>query len=91
MRRGADRQAIEGAGAQILAVDLDLDGTPEIVTTSDAAEDHVSVQTWDGGAPRVRARWPAPGGVQALAACPPEEKSAPALVVATATEVWLVR
>ncbi len=91
MRRGAERQAIEGVGAQVLAADLDLDGAPEMVTTSDAAEDVVSVQSWDGGAPRVRARWPAPQGVQALAACPPEENAAPGLVVATATEVWLAR
>jgi hypothetical protein len=40
---------------------------------------------------RERLRLPAPGGVRALAACPPEEHGEPSLVAVVGDEIWLVR
>ncbi|MBL8611631.1 MAG: hypothetical protein JNL38_30090 [Myxococcales bacterium] len=91
LRRGEHTQVVEGVGAQLAVADLDLDGVVEVATSSDAAEDVLSVLSWDGGAVRQRLRVPAPGGVRALAACPPEERGAPGLVAVVGSEVWLVR
>lgn len=81
----------EGVGAQLALVDLDLDGVPEIATTSENDADVlvVSAITKTGVTPRLR--FPAKDGLRALAACPPEAKGAPALVAVTSSEVWLVR
>lgn len=84
--------ALEGVGAQVALADLDLDGQPEIATTSDAGEDAIAVATWSANGRLVpRLRLPAKDGVRALGACPPEAKGVPALVAVVGAEVWLVR
>ncbi len=91
-RFGDDKVLFDGAGAQLALGDLDLDGTPEVVTSLDTDADAVRVVSIaDDGTARERRRFPAPGGVRALAVCPPEEKGVPALVAVTNNEVWLVR
>lgn len=83
---------IDGVGAQVAIGDLDLDGVPEIVTTSEAADDILAITTWNAkGTLLPRLRLPAKEGVRALAVCPPEEKGVPAVVAVVGTEVWLVR
>jgi len=84
-------RAIDGAGAQVAVGDLDQDGIAEIVTTSDGADDFIAVSSWGGGEPKARLKMAAPGGVRALAVCPPEERGAPALVAVVGAEVWIVR
>ncbi len=95
--------AAEGSfGAQLAVGDLDQDGAPEIVTTTDAAtpsgsggrlDDAIDIATWtrDGAEPRSRLRIAAPGGVRALAVCPPENHGEPALIAVVGSEVWIVR
>lgn len=83
---------IDGAGAQLAVVDLDLDGVPEIVTTSDGPEDLVLVSTFTKtGQLTPRLRFPAKEGVRAIGVCPPESKGLPGLVAVVGSEVWLVR
>jgi len=87
---GADVLIQEGAGAQVLLADLDLDGVPELVTTADTGEDRIVVSSLGAGA-RARLRLEAKEGVRALGACPAELGGAPTLVAAVGEEVWLVR
>ena len=82
---------MEGAGAQLALVDLDLDGTPEIVTSADSGDDLVLVSSFTRGLVTPRLRFPAKEGVRAIGVCPPEERGVPALVAVVGTEVWLVR
>jgi hypothetical protein len=83
---------IDGAGAQLAIGDLDLDGVPEIVTTSDGPDDVLAVTTWNPkGTLFPRLRIPAKDGVRAVAICPPEDKGVPAIVAIVGSEVWLVR
>jgi hypothetical protein len=71
--------------------DLDQDGFPEVVTTTDAAEDAIVVATLKNGELRPRLRLPAPLGVRSLAICGAEEKGVPALIAVVGGEVWVVR
>jgi hypothetical protein len=82
---------IDGIGAQIALVDLDLDGVPEIATTTENEADMLVVSAITKNGVAARLRFPAKDGVRALGACPPEAKGAPALVAVTSSEVWLVR
>jgi hypothetical protein len=82
---------LEGAGAQLALVDLDLDGIPEVITTTDSADDHLFVSSFAKGFITPRLRFPAREGVRAVGVCPPEEKGLPALVAVVGSEVWLVR
>ena len=82
---------LEGAGAQLALVDLDLDGIPEIVTTSDTSDELLLVSSFARGLVTPRLRFPARDGVRAIAVCPPEEKGVPGLVAVVGNEVWLVR
>lgn len=83
---------MDGVGAQIALVDLDLDGIPEVVTTSDG-DDHdlVLVSSFTKNQLTPRLRFPAREGVRALGTCPPEVKGVPGLVAVVGSEVWLVR
>jgi hypothetical protein len=90
----APLHAPEGTfGAQLAVCDLDQDGAPEIAVSTDGPDDAVDVWSWPSASAELRPRLhiPAPGGVRALAACPPEEHGQPALVAVVANEVWLVR
>ena len=82
---------LEGVGAQLALVDLDLDGTPEIVTTADSLEDHLVVSSVSRVGITERLRFPAKEGVRAVGVCPPEERGVPALVAVVGSEVWVVR
>ena len=83
---------IEGAGAQVVLADLDLDGYPEVVVSADAPEaDALIVWSWKSGGLVQRLKYPTKDPVRAVAACPPEERGAPALVAVVGSEVWLVR
>jgi hypothetical protein len=85
--------SLDGAGAQLALADLDLDGTPEVVTTSDGAgpDDLVLVSSFAKGVLTPRLRFPAKESVRAIGICPPEEKGVPAVVAIVGNEVWLVR
>ncbi len=85
--------SLDGAGAQLALADLDLDGTPEVITTSDGAgpDDLVLVSSFAKGVLTPRLRFPAKDGVRAIGVCPPEEKGVPAVVAVVGNEVWLVR
>lgn len=94
--RARAERTLDDAGAQVAVADLDQDGAPEIAVSANVTnpdDDDVQIFTWDGGAsePRVRRKLAAPGGVRALAACPPEARGAPGLVAVVGAEVWLVR
>jgi hypothetical protein len=80
-------------GAQLAVLDIDQDGVPDVATSTDGGEDAVNVWTWPGPGPELRGRLhlAAPGGVRALAACPPEQNGQPVLVAVVGNEVWLVR
>jgi hypothetical protein len=72
--------------------DLEQDGSPEIITTTDAGDaiDILDVAT-AGATPESRMHLAPPDPVRALAMCPAGEQGAPALAAVTAHEVWLVR
>lgn len=92
VRFGTGTRSFDDVGAQVVVGDLDLDGIPEIVTTRNVAEgDAIEIWSYDGAQTRERKKIPAPGGVSALAICPPEANGAPALVAVVGNEVWLVR
>lgn len=83
---------MDDVGVPMVLADLDLDGVPEIVTTTNTSTDDeliVSSLQNDKIAPRLR--FPAKEGVRALAVCPPEERGVPALVAVVGNEVWIVR
>jgi hypothetical protein len=83
---------IDGAGAQLVLADLDLDGVPEIAFSADLPEsDALIVWSWRPTGLVQRLRLPTKEAVRAIAACPPEEKGVPGLVAVVGTEVWLVR
>lgn len=82
---------LENVGAQIALVDLDLDGVPELASTTEHDADTLVLSTFGKNGVTARFRFPARDGVRALAACPPEARGAPALVAVTSSEVWLVR
>jgi hypothetical protein len=82
---------MEGTGAQLALVDLDLDGVAEVVTTADAGDDLLVVSSFAKGQLVPRLRFHAKEGVRALGVCPPEERGAPGLVAIVGSEVWLVR
>ena len=94
LKMGDATRTPEGTvGAQLAVGDLDQDGVPEIVTTVDGSDDALRIFSWSSPTadPSERLRLPAPGGVRALAMCPPEDHGQPALVAVVGDEVWLVR
>jgi hypothetical protein len=82
------KRTMDGVGAQIGIADLDLDGAPEIVTSTNAADDVLTVSALDG---KPRLKFPAPNGIRAICTCPPEEKGIPSVIAIVGDEVWLVR
>jgi hypothetical protein len=89
------RMQADKIGAQLALADLDLDGEPEVVTTSssrDPREDALTIRTWQkSGALLERARIPMPDGVRALTVCTPERHGLRALLVAAGNELWAVQ
>jgi hypothetical protein len=80
-------------GAELAVSDLDQDGVPEIASSSDATDDALEIWSWptQGSSLRPRLHLAAPGGVRALAACPPEEHGQPAFLAVVGNEVWVIR
>ncbi len=94
-------------GAQLAIGDLDQDGVPDLATSADLpagsqsgrVDDAIDVASWAPAPPdapagsdmRGRLHLAAPGGVRALAMCPPEDHGEPALVAVVGGEVWLIR
>jgi hypothetical protein len=84
----------DGQPDLVTSADLSYAGAP-----GGRPEDAIDVATWTPGAAttgspsdlRPRLHLPAPGGVRALAMCPPEEHGEPALVAVVGSEVWLIR
>lgn len=92
---GGRKATLPAAGGAIAVADLDRDGAPELATSEDTdapAADAVVVRTFGAdGALTERERLAAPGGVRALAACPPDGPGRSPLLVATRGELWVVR
>jgi hypothetical protein len=83
---------LDTVGAQLVIADLDLDGTPEIATTSELLDsDVLSIWSWQKAGLVERLHLPTKDSVRAVAACPPEEKGLPAVVAVVGGELWLVR
>jgi len=82
-------------GGAIAIADVDLDGTPELVASTDAktaATDALVVASFsEEGAVLERYRVPVPEGVRALAVCPPDGAGPRAIVVATPSKLYIVR
>lgn len=95
VRVGEIEGVLDGAGAQVAVGDLDLDGVPEVVSSSasqaEKDPDAIAIHSFDGAAARQRLRVPAPRGIHALCICPPEEGARPSVVAIVGDEVWLVR
>ena len=82
---------VDNVGAQVAVMDLDLDGIPEIATTTENETDILVVSSFVRNNLAAKLRYPAKDGVRALAVCPPEDKGLPALAAVVGSEVWLVR
>lgn len=96
VRDDAGRSArLEGAGAQLAIGDLDGDGQPELVSSSDTLDekgDALVVHTLQDDSKLVeRFRMAVPTGVRALATCPAEGIGVAAIVLATPGELWVIR
>jgi hypothetical protein len=87
--------SVPRVGAQVALADLDGDGELEVVTTRNVLEDRddaLVVRTWNAaGALRDRLTLPVPTGISALAACPPEGPGLRPLLLATRSELWVLR
>jgi hypothetical protein len=88
---GQEKAAFDGAGAQVVVLDANLDGVPEIAFSSAEADDMITIATLEEHGPRIVSRIPAPAGVKALGACPPLDAGGAAIVAAVGSEVWIVR
>jgi len=86
---------LDGSGAQLAVGDLDGDGQPEILSSSDTLEDTgdaLVVHTWQTDGKLVeRFRVAVPTGVRALAVCPAEGVGLAATLLATPGELWVLR
>ncbi len=89
------RAEVVGVGAQLGLGDLDGDGQPELLAstnTLDPTSDALIVYTWqDDGRVRERFRLPVPTGVRAIAVCPPESSGPLPIVLGAGDEIWVAR
>jgi hypothetical protein len=87
--------SIGRCGAQVAIADLDLDGDPEVISSRDVLEEGIDalvVRTWSSaGAVRDRLTVPVAAGVSAVAVCPPDGPSLRAVVMASRSELWVLR
>lgn len=92
---GGRTARVEGVGAQLAVGDVDGDGQPELVTGADvldASGDALIVHTWQrDGRTAERLRIAVPGGVRALAICPPDSAGLAPIALATSGALWIVR
>lgn len=94
LRVGPLARSLDGAGAQVAIGDLDLDGAPDIVSSSATGAnepDVLSVHSLAGAELRPRLKFPAPQPIRAVCICPPEERARPGVLAIVGDEVWLVR
>ena len=94
IKRGDDVVVPDGVvGAQLAVGDLDQDGAPDVVTTTEGGDESIAVYTLDPAAAelRLRFRLAVPEPVRALAVCPPEDHGEPTLVAVLSGDLWLVR
>ena len=95
LQRGDEDVVIGRVGAQLALADLDQDGALEIISTNDVLSrkhDAASVRTLlASGTVKRRFTLPVRGGVDALAACPPDGPGRAPFVVASGTALWVVR
>ena len=95
LRDARGDKIIGRVGAQIARGDIDQDGAPEVVTAIDTLAprfDAVEVRTLHTtGTVERRFKVAVPGGVQALALCPPDGPRRAPVVVATKGELWVLR
>lgn len=88
------RIVVGGRGAQLAVGDLDRDGDPELLSgspTLTASADAIVVHTWRVAQQKVeeRVRMAAPGGVKALAVCPPTSLGRAWIAAAVGREIWV--
>jgi hypothetical protein len=95
VRAGDEDKVIARVGAQLAIGDMDQDGTPEVVSTMDTLApkfDVVEIRTvYLRGTVKRRLALRAPKGVRAVAVCPPDGPARAPVVVATGTEIWVIR
>jgi hypothetical protein len=80
-------------GAQLAIADLDQDGDPEVATTVDTLaprHDALEVRSVRAGSLERRYRIAVPTGIEALAACPPEDDGRARLLLASAGRLWVI-
>lgn len=86
---------VENVGYAFAVGDLNLDGHPDLIAsanTLDPKADVLTTYAWNDDGLEVRAELPAPGGVTAIAICPPEKTGARAAwVAAVGDQVWVGR
>jgi hypothetical protein len=82
-------------GAQVALADVDADGDPEVITTRDVLDDKddaLAVRTWQAsGALRDRVVLPVPSGISAITVCPADGPGLRSIVLATRSELWVLR
>lgn len=91
MRRNGRLQTLENANTGGFVTDLDLDGLPELVFSTDTTPENIVVYTWKEDSVVERKKLPTSSPLQALAACPAEQDGKPGFVAVFGSEVWLVR
>lgn len=86
---------IARVGAQLAMGDVDQDGAPEVLSSIDTLapkRDAVEVRSiLPRGTVKKRMTLPVPSGVRAVAVCPPDGPRRAPLVIATGSEIWVVR
>lgn len=88
--RASERKVLN-AGDQAIWADLDGDGAPELVHSSEGnASDEIRVDSLSGVGFRRRASLDAPQ-VHALTVCPFDGKNPRAVVAAVGKELWWIR
>jgi hypothetical protein len=87
--------SVPRVGAQVALADLDQDGDPEVITTRDVIEekdDAIVVRTWPAAGPvKDRVGVAINTGVSAVTTCPSDGPGLRAIVIASRSELWVLR